>query len=179
MGLDNFTRLFGNAMMRKNLAQVMMNTIGMGLLGILFSPLPIIFAVFLNEMTSTKFKKIVQSLTTLPNFVSWVVMFSIVFSACSTSGWVNSLFVKAGIISQPINFLASKNHVWLTMQMYGIWKGKRKMNSTYRPVFLRGGTGLLFEDTAKIKRVFISYHSADFLNGVAGASKELFGPGNT
>lgn len=123
LGFQNFTLLFGNEIMRSKLAQVMLNTIGMGLLGILFSPLPIAFAVFLNEMGSARFKKIVQSLTTLPNFVSWVVMFSIVFSAFSSGGWANTILVNLGLIDQPLNFLASKDHVWLTMQVYGLWKG--------------------------------------------------------
>ena len=123
VGTKYFTLLFGNEIMRRQIAQVMLNTIGMGLLGILFSPLPVIFAIFLNEMSSTGFRKIVQSLTTLPNFVSWVVMYSVVFSVLSNSGLVNNLLLDLGLISTPINFMATDKHVWLTMQMYGLWKG--------------------------------------------------------
>lgn len=109
--------------MRAQLSQVMINTIGMGLLGILFSPLAVIFAIFLNEMPSQRFRKVVQSLTTLPNFVSWVVMFSIVFFTLSNQGFVNNILMNLGWVSQPINFMASKDNVWMTMQMYGLWKG--------------------------------------------------------
>lgn len=123
VGLQNFTALFGNPIMRKHIARVMINTIGMGLLGILFSPLPVIFAIFLNEISSTKFRKTVQSLTTLPNFVSWVVMFSIVFFTLSNNGLVNNALMNLGAIDKPINFMASDKHVWLTMQGYGLWKG--------------------------------------------------------
>lgn len=123
VGFKNFTILFENPIMRKKIAKVMVNTIGMGLLGIAFSPLPVIFAIFLNEMSSQKFKKAVQSLTTLPNFVSWVVMFSVVFFTLSNNGLVNNLLMNLGLIERPINFMASDEHVWLTMQGYGLWKG--------------------------------------------------------
>ena len=66
--------------MRRNLVRVLTNTFGIHLLGYLFTPLPLLFAVFLSEMRSKKFQKFVQSATTLPNFVGWVVIYSLVNS---------------------------------------------------------------------------------------------------
>ena len=58
----------------------MANTLGMSFLGIASSVLPLAFAVFLNEVRSKWFSNTVQTLTTLPNFISWVLVYMIAFS---------------------------------------------------------------------------------------------------
>jgi multiple sugar transport system permease protein/putative aldouronate transport system permease protein len=95
----------------------------MSFLGLLTSVLPLAFAVFLNEIRSKWFKNIVQTLTTLPNFISWVLVYMIAFSLFSSTGMVNGLLDNLGFISEPIKFLDSPDHVWLKMTLWGIWKG--------------------------------------------------------
>ena len=123
VGWDNFTALFGNVVMRRNLFRVLKNTFGIHLLGYLFSPLPMIFAVFLSEMHSKRFQKFVQSVTTLPNFVGWVIIYSLVNSFLSTGGLVNNLLMQWGWLEKPINFMTSSDHVWIRMVLLQQWKG--------------------------------------------------------
>lgn len=122
VGLDNFTTLFGNVVMRRNLFWVLKNTFGIHLLGYLFSPLPLLFAVFLSEMHSKKFQKFVQSVTTLPNFIGWVIIYSLVNSFFSTNGLVNNVLMELGIISEPFNMMTSGDHVWIRMVLFQQWK---------------------------------------------------------
>lgn len=122
VGLDNFTTLFGNVVLRRNLFRVLTNTFGIHLLSYVFSPLPLLFAVFLSEMHSSKFKKFVQSVTTLPNFIGWVIIYSLVNSFLSTGGFVNNLMLEWGILKEPINFMTSTDHSWLRMVLYQQWK---------------------------------------------------------
>ena len=57
-----------------------------------------VFAVFLNEIQCKPFKKFVQTVTTLPNFISWVLVYALAFSLFSTSGslTVDSTSLKTG-----------------------------------------------------------------------------------
>ena len=96
----------------------------MSFLGIVTSPLPALFAIFLLEIRSGAFRKIVQTLTTLPNFISWILVYAVAWSIFSVGdGFLNRLLIKLHLIGTEINFLASSNHVWLTMLGYSIWKG--------------------------------------------------------
>lgn len=122
VGWDNFTTLFGNVVMRKNLIRVLLNTFGIHFLGYLFSPLPLLFAVFLSEMHNKKFQKFVQSVTTLPNFIGWVIIYSLVNSFFSSSGLVNHLLMEMGILSEPFNLMTSGDHVWIRMVLLQQWK---------------------------------------------------------
>ena len=122
IGLDNFFILFGNKIMRRNLFRVLKNTFGMHMLGYLFTPLPMIFAIFLSELRSTRFKKVVQTITTLPHFIGWVIVYSLATSLFSTNGLVNNLAMEWGAFSEPVNFLASDKRVWITQVLIQQWK---------------------------------------------------------
>lgn len=117
---SNFTRLFENAVMRQQMLDVIGNTLVYAFLGILLSPVPMIFAIFLNEMRSNKYRKIVQSLTTLPHFISWVIMFSVVYFMFSPNGVVNVLLKDLGM--GTVDPLTSDKGVLLTQRMYALWK---------------------------------------------------------
>ncbi len=68
------------------IVQVMKNTFAMSFLGIATSIFPVAFAILLNEVKWKWFKSLVQTLTTLPNFISWVLVYTIAFSLFSTTG---------------------------------------------------------------------------------------------
>ena len=123
VGFKNFTMLFSNPIIRKNVFQSIKNTLGMNFLSYLCMPLPMIFAILLNELRSTKFKKVVQTVSTLPHFISWVVMYSLVSGLFSQNGLINALLVENGIISQPINILTTDKHVWIIQTVLEQWKG--------------------------------------------------------
>ena len=123
VGFKWFKTLFGNATQVSQLLQVMKNTFAMSLLGIATSFLPVLFAVFLNEIKCKPFKNVVQTLTTLPNFISWTLVYAVAFSLFSSTGMVNSVLQQIGAIAEPIKFLDSSQHVWLSMILWSTWKG--------------------------------------------------------
>jgi len=123
VGFKNFTVLFGNPILRKNLFQALANTLGIHFLSYIFMPLPMLFAVFLNELPGRRFKKVVQTASTLPHFVSWVIMFALATSLLSTTGLLNTLLIERGMIEEPINVLTTDKHVWLTQVLLQQWKG--------------------------------------------------------
>jgi putative aldouronate transport system permease protein len=100
----------------------MRNTFAMSTLGIMTSWLPLIFAVFLSELKSIRFKKFVQTFTTIPNFVSWVLVYSLAYSLFSSSGMINHFLLDLNLIQTPILFLQSDSHTWLSMWLWGTWK---------------------------------------------------------
>ena len=120
VGLQNFTALFGNAVMRNNLLRVLRNTFGIQILNYLLMPVPMLFAIFLSEIKSTKFQKAVQTLTTLPHFISWVIMFSLATSLFGNSGVVNAVLKIFG--AEGIYILTTDQHVWLIQSLLALWK---------------------------------------------------------
>lgn len=123
VGLKWFKTLFSNKTQVAQLIQVMKNTFAMSLLGIATSFLPVLFAVFLNEIKCKWFKNLVQTFTTLPNFISWTLVYSVAFCLFSSSGMLNTVLQNIGIISEPLKILDSGEHVWLQMLLWNTWKG--------------------------------------------------------
>lgn len=81
---------------------------------------PVVFALLLNEITSSKVKKTFQTLVYLPNFLSWVIMAGVLMDLMSQNGALNQLLGTFGI--DPVNFLGdSKIFPW-TMIVSDIWK---------------------------------------------------------
>lgn len=123
VGLKFFSAMVDNPVSRDEIFRVLRNTFGMSFLSILSSPLPVIFAICLMEMRTKRLRSLVQTLTTLPNFISWVLVYSVAWSIFSINdGFLNRFLLSANIISTEINFLASSDNVWLTMLGYTIWK---------------------------------------------------------
>ena len=120
IGLRSFVTIYNNKM---ELIRVLRNTLVMSFIGILFSPLPVALAILLNEVKQMKFKKLVQTTTTLPNFISWIVVFSLCFNIFSTDGMYNTLLTKLGLAVPPINILGNNDAVWLFQWAIGTWKG--------------------------------------------------------
>ena len=120
VGLSNFEFIFS----LPDSKQVFMNT-----LIIAFSKLvvnifvPVTFAILLNEIKCKKFKTFVQTFTTLPNFISWVLVYSVAFALFSSTGMVNSLLENLGVITEPLKFLDSDSHTYLWMLLWNTWKG--------------------------------------------------------
>ena len=124
VGFKNFTNMVTNKYTFNDVVRVMRNTLAMSGLGFLTSPLPMIFAIFLTEIKFAPVKRVVQTLTTIPNFISWVLVYAVAYSMFSVGdGFVNRLLISTGAISDGINFLAAKDHIWLIMLAWGTWKG--------------------------------------------------------
>lgn len=122
-GLKWFKIMFANKQTRSDIIRVMRNTLAMSGLGLALSWLPMVFAIFLNEIKHSRFRKFVQTFTTIPNFISWVLVFAIAFAIFSTDGFVSSMMVNAGFWEKGKNFLMDPSHTWLKMWAWGTWKG--------------------------------------------------------
>ena len=123
MGLRWFKMIFGNPAQVRQLFIVMRNTFAMSFLNIATSVLPLFFAVFLNEIKCKWFRKMVQTLTTIPNFISWVLVYAVAFCLLSNTGMVNTVFQNLGVILKPIKFLDSDSHTYIAMLLWSTWKG--------------------------------------------------------
>lgn len=122
VGLKWFKVLFLNEAYTKRLLTVMKNTLAMSGLGLLTSWLPMVFAIFLAEMRSTKYRRFVQTFTTIPNFISWVLIYAIAFAMFNTDGFINTLLQSFGVNATD-NYLGGNSHMWLKMLAWGTWKG--------------------------------------------------------
>ncbi len=118
VGFDNFSRLFNSY----NFWNVFRNTITIALMKFLFGfPAPIILALLLNELRPQKYKRVVQSLSYLPHFISWVILTGIFMVILSpTRGPVNTLLRFMGFDS--IYFLGDPKYFRGTLVVTGIWK---------------------------------------------------------
>lgn len=122
-GFKWFQMPFANPVLRSQFLRVMANTLGINFLYMATMILPMFFAVFLTEIPFKKYRKTVQTLTTIPNFISWVLVYSAFYSLLSTEGLLNNILISLGILKTPVNYLASSSHMWLKMLGYHLWKG--------------------------------------------------------
>lgn len=123
MGLRWFKMIFGNPAQVRQLFIVMRNTFAMSFLNIATSVLPLFFAVFLNEIKCKWFRKMVQTLITIPNFISWFLVYAVAFCLFSNTGMVNTVLQNLGVILKPIKFLDSDSHTYIAMLLWSTWKG--------------------------------------------------------
>lgn len=117
-GLDVFRKIMSN----KNFWEAIVNTLLLNVLTLMVSfPLTIIVSLMLNEVMSTKFKKITQSVLYLPHFISWVVVAGIATNLFSQQGGtVNQILESLGM--SPVPFL-SENGWWVfTYVVCSVWK---------------------------------------------------------
>lgn len=123
VGFKWFTYLFQNEATVNDMLRVLTNTLAMSGLGILTSWFPLAFAIFLSEIRNDKFRRVIQTLTTIPNFISWVLVYAVAVCLFSTDGFISSLMVNTGIWESGKNMLMGDQHVWLKMLGWGMWKG--------------------------------------------------------
>lgn len=121
VGFKWFGYLFQNKATRADIVRVMTNTFAISSLGLAFSWVAMVFAICLCEIKSLRVRRLIQTLTTIPNFISWVLVYSIACVIFSSDGLISSLIQANG--GQQINFLMSSRHIWLKMFAWGMWKG--------------------------------------------------------
>ena len=118
-----FTYMFKNPATSKHIGQVMVNTLAMSGLGLATSWLSMAFAIFLTEIKNRHVRAIIQTCTTVPNFISWVLVYAVALCIFSTDGFVSSVMVQQGFWTQGKNLLMDGSHTWLKMLLWGQWKG--------------------------------------------------------
>ena len=114
VGFDNFIKAFQDRLFQ----QTMINTIGISILQIAVgTAVAIIFAVFLNELVFSRFKKITQTVSYLPHFVSWVIIASIAKNLFNDGGVIDTL---AGT---NLHLMSTNSPlIWLVIVIIDCWK---------------------------------------------------------
>ncbi|MBD5492808.1 MAG: sugar ABC transporter permease [Lachnospiraceae bacterium] len=114
VGFDNFTKAFSDRIF----AQTMINTIALSILGIALGTVSaIVFALMLNELRYVKFKKITQTISYLPHFVSWVVIASIAKMVFNDGGMLDMLTGK------NLKLMSTNSALfWVVICIINVWK---------------------------------------------------------
>jgi putative aldouronate transport system permease protein len=118
VGFEHFRRFFSNP----DFLLLFRNTMGINLLNlILFFPLPILVAVFLNELRSAAYKKVIQTIVYMPHFLSWVIIAGLTFLLFSKGdGLVNKIIESLG--GDKIDVLTNPHAFWLMIVIQSVWK---------------------------------------------------------
>lgn len=119
VGLKHFVAFFSG----RSFGRVLSNTLILNGYSLLFAfPLPLIFALMLNEIGSSAVRRTVQTITYLPHFISTVVVVSILKELLSpTNGIVNQLIMRRG--GEPIYFFGRANCFRALYILSGAWQG--------------------------------------------------------
>ena len=118
VGMKNFNRLFGS----QAFIQSIRNTLIFSGLNFVFGfPLPIVFAILLNEMPGVKYKKIVQTVSYLPHFISWSVAGGLVYMLLSPSTGAIASVVRA-MGGTPQNYIGISRYFRPIVVVSDIWK---------------------------------------------------------
>lgn len=125
VGFKWFTYLFESEATRADIFRVIKNTLGLSAIGIATSWLPMAFAIFLTQVPSKRFRRFVQTFTTVPNFLGWVIIYAVALAIFSTDGFVNNFLnnILHVAATADTNYLMDSSHMWLKMWLWGTWKG--------------------------------------------------------
>ncbi len=106
----NFTRVFESF----QFWPMIRNTLGINLIGSLIGiPVTLVFALLLNELISGRFKSVIQTVTYMPHFLSWVIYGGLVITILNPEyGIVNYLLVELHLVKDPVQFLADPKYFW-------------------------------------------------------------------
>ena len=117
-GFEYFIKAFKS----RDFIRALRNTIFLNLKDLIFGfPVPIMFALMLNELRLKRFKKAVQTITYMPHFLSWVIIYGLALQLFAPStGFVNLLFNKMGLDTVP--FLNDARTWVKTYIGLGIWQ---------------------------------------------------------
>ena len=119
MGLKYFQQFLTNP----SIAMLLRNTLAMSSLSLTVGFVaPIAFALMLNELGGRKTKKLIQTVSYLPHFISWVVAGSMVYLVLSSDGILNNLLIQFGATDTAIPFLTKGEYYWTTYTIVNIWK---------------------------------------------------------
>jgi len=117
VGLKHFEILFTS----NDFPMVMKNTVIISLLRLVWGfPMPVILSLLLNEVRNTKFKRVTQSISYMPHFLSWVIVGGLIRAMFSMDGPINSLFSLFG--TEPVIFLQNSSSIRSVLVFTAIWK---------------------------------------------------------
>ena len=118
IGLKNFQRVFSDPAFLTSIITTL--RINAGRLIFVF-PFPILFALLINEVRLGRSKKVLQSIYTFPNFLSWVIVASIMINVLGQRGLVNGI-LSTGFGIKPIAFLGKPEYFRPVVFITDVWK---------------------------------------------------------
>lgn len=118
VGLEHFKEIFSST---SDLGTIIVNTLSMNFLNILAMPIPVLFAIIINEVKNERYRKVIQTSATLPNFISWVTVYALAFSIFSSEGQVNQLMDLLGFDFQT-RILSNTDATWFFQTFITLWK---------------------------------------------------------
>ncbi|MGI6725338.1 MAG: ABC transporter permease [Christensenellales bacterium] len=117
VGLKHFNSFFSSIYF----GRLLTNTLLLNIYDIIFGfPLPIVLALMLNEVRSSKYRRTIQTVTYLPHFISIVVLCSMVRDFTARTGMINEIIVLFG--GEPIIFLQEADWYRTVFVSSGIWR---------------------------------------------------------
>ncbi len=120
VGLDNFEFVMG----LRDFPLALKNTLWLNLMGLVMGfPVPIVLAIMLNEIKHSGVKRVSQTLLYLPHFLSWIIIGGMVLKIFApTTGVVNSMLLRFGLIDKNVPFLTDGPTWQLTYTLVGVWQ---------------------------------------------------------
>ncbi len=123
VGLKHFQQLWFEFSSQGRFYLALRNTLAMSLLSLTIGfVMPILFALFINELRKPMFKRVVQTVSYLPHFISWVVAAGMISTMLSSEGPVNNLLMSLGLTETRTPFLAIPYYFWGIITAADIWK---------------------------------------------------------
>ena len=117
VGFENFRDLFHDPAFMESVWRTL--AINIGKLIVTF-PVPVVLALLFNELRMRRYSKVLQTVFTFPNFLSWVITSGIIINILSNTGLVNGIFQAMGF--DAVNFLGSEKMFIPMLYLSEIWK---------------------------------------------------------
>ena len=118
VGLLHFREMFANPVFYRAVRNTLVINFLTFLVGI---PAPIIFALLLNELRQRLFKRVTQTITYLPHFLSWVITAGLFYQLLNVDTGLINLAIR-GLGLQPVAFFREPELFWPIMVGVSIWK---------------------------------------------------------
>ena len=156
VAFDNFIKFFQSYQFWR----VLKNTLILSVYSIVVSfPIPILFALMMNSIRSEKFKKVVQTIVTMPHFISTVVMVGILFSVFHNRTGMYGNFMHWFTGEYPGDLFASPSNFRHMYVWSGVWQGF-------------GWSSIIY--TAALAGVDPTYHEAAMIDGASRFKRILY-----
>lgn len=119
VGLDNFKIVATD----KYFWQSVINTLGISFLKLLIGfTTPIVLSIMIYELRDGPFKRVIQTISYLPHFLSWIVLGGMLINWLSTTGLLNQILMALGMVDTPKNFLLDSGKYWWIASLSDTWK---------------------------------------------------------
>lgn len=119
VGLENFRIIMEDSFFW----EAVRNTLAISLMKLFLGfAIPIILAVMIFEMRDRHLKKVIQTISYIPHFFSWIVLGGMLISWLSTNGFINQVMMSLGLMNQGVNHLLDPDKYWWIAVLSDLWK---------------------------------------------------------